>query len=65
MVDFKKMLDKKKEKGEFLGSCCYCPFTSIYEIDILPSYKDLPKKLQKVICPKCNRYQLIGDLIPF
>jgi predicted RNA-binding Zn-ribbon protein involved in translation (DUF1610 family) len=66
MVDFKKMLEDHKVKGKFIGYCENCDTDSkIYECDILPAYKDAPKKEQKVKCPKCGMYQLANELIPF
>lgn len=68
MVDFKKMLEEHKAKGKFLGYCsidtCKWP-NRIYEVDILPAYKDLPIEIQKAKCPHCNCYVMVNDLIPF
>lgn len=66
MVDFNKILEQEKAKGKFIGYCNKCDTASrLFEIDILPAYKDALDDEKKAKCPRCNYYQLVKDLIPF
>jgi len=69
MVDFNKLREQIKARGRFLGYCPLCDGNSIndriYEIHILPAYRDAPSEEQKAKCPNCHKLVLIDELIQF